>query len=276
MAGTGSDGFTVERSFSHVKQDAERSFYLEWSADRGRAAIFTTFFLDADIRDSLHCVHPVGPEDVMPHSAPARRTRTYAAYAKQLDDRVVLRRFDPRTDSYESLTGVLQRAFAPLGALGFPYPAVDRSAAGTRASTLAGECFVALSKGHLVATITMRMSDPDAPCDPYRSRRVATIRELAVDPVWQARGIGRSLLAFAERWAASRGASHLALDVPQEAVRLVEFCVGEGFRPIDVMRFAGRGYDSAVLCKPVGATLGATPISGAIAIQPVRRQAATS
>ncbi|KVW26305.1 GNAT family N-acetyltransferase [Burkholderia ubonensis] len=212
----------------------------------------------------------------MPHSEPARRPRSYAAYAKQLDERVVLRRFDPRVDSYESLTALLQRAFAPLGALGFPYPAADRSAAGTRERTLAGECFVALSKGHLVATLTMRLSDPDSPCDPYRSRRVATIRELAVDPVWQARGIGRSLLAFAEQWSASHRASHLALDVPQEAGRLVAFCVGEGFRPIDVMRFAGRGYDSAVLCKPVGPTNGAAAMRGAVAIRPNRRQAASS
>ncbi|KUZ71509.1 GCN5 family acetyltransferase [Burkholderia ubonensis] len=208
----------------------------------------------------------------MPHSEPARRTRTYAAYAKQLDERVVLRRFDPRIDSYESLTALLQRAFAPLVALGFPYPAADRSAAGM----LAGECFVALSKGHLVATLTMRLSDPDSPCDPYRSRRVATIRELAVDPVWQAHGIGRSLLAFAEQWSASHRASHLALDVPQEAGRLVAFCVGEGFRPIDVMRFAGRGYDSAVLCKPIGATNRTAAMHGAVAIRPVRRQAASS
>ena len=47
--------------------------------------------------------------------------------------------------------------------------------------------------------MTMRSHDPDSRCDPYRSRHVATLGQLAVDPVWQDRGIGRSLLAFAQR-----------------------------------------------------------------------------
>lgn len=129
----------------------------------------------------------------------ARPARAYAAYAKRLDGRVIVRRFDPCSDSYDTLTALLHRAFAPLGALGFNCPCVDQPAAATRERVLTGECFVALGNAHLVATMTMRSHDPDSRCDPYRSRRVATLEQLAVDPVWQDRGIGRALLAFAQR-----------------------------------------------------------------------------
>ncbi|MDN7934240.1 GNAT family N-acetyltransferase [Burkholderia metallica] len=181
----------------------------------------------------------------------ARPARAYAAYAKRLDGRIVVRRFDPRNDSYDTLTALLHRAFAPLGALGLNCPCVDQPAAATRERVLTGECFVALGNAHLVATMTMYSHDPDSRCDPYRSRYVATLGQLAVDPVWQDRGIGRALLAFAQRRAAARGATHLALDAPYAAVRLIDFYRREGFQPVDVMRFPGHNYDSTILCKSV-------------------------
>ena len=163
-------------------------------------------FLEANARRSLHFGHPVWAKGH--HAATGIRApaRAYAAYAKRLDGRVVVRRFDPRSDSYDALTALLHRAFAPLGALGFNCPGVDQPASATRERVLAGECFVALGNAHLVATMTMRSHDPDSRCDPYRSRHVATLGQLAVDPVWQDRGIGRSLLAFAQRRAAARDA----------------------------------------------------------------------
>ena len=85
----------------------------------------------------------------------ARPARAYAAYAKRLDGRVVVRRFDPHGDSYDVLTALLHRAFAPLGALGFNCPGVDQPASATRERVLTGECFVALGNAHLVATMTM-------------------------------------------------------------------------------------------------------------------------
>ncbi|KUY85543.1 GNAT family N-acetyltransferase [Burkholderia sp. RF4-BP95] len=206
----------------------------------------------------------------------ARSERAYAAYAKRLDGRVVVRRFDPRSDSYESLTALLHRAYAPLGAAGFNCPGVDQPASATRERMLTGECFVALGNAHLVATITMQPHDPDSRCDPYRSRRVATLGQLAVDPVWQDRGIGRALLAFAQQRAAARGATHLALDAPHAAIRLVDFYRREGFQLIDVMRFAGHSYDSAILCKAVGSFDGRIPASDMTSIHVARRAGAAS
>ncbi|RQR26434.1 N-acetyltransferase [Burkholderia sp. Bp9143] len=206
----------------------------------------------------------------------ARATRAYAAYAKRLDGRVVVRRFDPRCDSYESLTALLHRAYAQLGAAGFNCPGVDQPASATRERMLTSECFVALGNAHLVATLTMQPHDPDSRCDPYRSRHVATLGQLAVDPVWQDRGIGRALLAFAQRRAAARGATHIALDAPHAAVRLVDFYRREGFQLIDVMRFSGHSYDSAILCKAVGVPGEPMPGSDTTSIHVARRAGAAS
>ncbi|UTV58974.1 GNAT family N-acetyltransferase [Burkholderia arboris] len=206
----------------------------------------------------------------------ARPARAYAAYAKRLDGRVVVRRFDPHNDSYDVLTALLHRAFAPLGALGFNCPGVDQPASATRERVLTGECFVALGNAHLVATMTMLSHDPDSRCDPYRSRRVATLGQLAVDPVWQDRGIGRSLLAFAQRRAAARGATHLALDAPYAAVRLVDFYRREGFQPVDVVRFPGHNYDSTILCKAVSVADGRLHAYDSTQIDVVRQTGAAS
>ena len=180
----------------------------------------------------------------------ARPARAYAAYAKRLDGRVVVRRFDPRSDSYDALTALLHRAFAPLGALGFNCPGVDQPASATRERVLAGECFVALGNAHLVATMTMRSHDPDSRCDPYRSRHVQRSANWPSIPSG-----GSRHRPFAARVRATAGrrarATHLALDAPYAAVRLIDFYRREGFQPVDVMRFPGHNYDSTILCKAV-------------------------
>lgn len=57
------------------------------------------------------------------------------------------------------------------------------------------------------------------------------------------------MLAFAEHWASTRGYVELALDTPHPAAHLVAFYRKQGFRIVDVMRFAGKVYDSAILSK---------------------------
>jgi GNAT superfamily N-acetyltransferase len=113
----------------------------------------------------------------------------------------------------------------------------------------AGDCFVVVSEGKVIGTMTLYAPDNESACEHYHRRNVATIRQLAIDPSWQNRGIGKSLLAFAEHWAATRGYSEIALDTPYPASHLVAFYRGQGFRIVDAVRFAGKVYESAVLSK---------------------------
>ncbi|WP_187514327.1 GNAT family N-acetyltransferase, partial [Pantoea agglomerans] len=92
-------------------------------------------------------------------------------------------------------------------------------------------------------------TDPSSACSLYRREGVASVRQVAVDPECQSRGIGALLLSFAEQWAALRGYTPLALDPPHPAAHLLAFYGAQGFEVVDVMRFAGKRYESAILCK---------------------------
>ncbi|RQS20314.1 GNAT family N-acetyltransferase [Burkholderia sp. Bp8992] len=164
-------------------------------------------------------------------------------------DRVVVRRFDPASDSYAQLTPMLHRAFARLGAMGLNCTCVDQGEDVTRRRAEAGECYVAVCGGRVVGTATLYATDPSSACSLYRREGVASVRQVAVDPDCQSRGIGALLLSFAEQWAALRGYTLLALDTPHPAAHLLAFYGAQGFEVVDVMRFAGKHYDSAILCK---------------------------
>ncbi|PXW22769.1 Acetyltransferase (GNAT) family protein [Paraburkholderia caballeronis] len=169
--------------------------------------------------------------------------------------RMVLRRFDPRRDSWERLTMLLHRAFASLAAGGLHCESADQPASVTRQRALAGDCFVALCNGRVIGTMTLEARDPQSPCEHYRLRGVATLHQFGVEPSWQSRGIGAAMLAFAARWAATHGYAQLALDTPFPAAHLLAFYRAQGFALVDVVQFAGRGYDSAVFSKPTGVEL---------------------
>ncbi|WP_322023654.1 GNAT family N-acetyltransferase [Burkholderia sp. BCC1977] len=164
-------------------------------------------------------------------------------------DRVIVRRFDPAFDSYTQLTPLLHRAFARLGAMGLNCTCVDQDEDVTRRRAEAGECYVAVSGGRVVGTMTLYATDPSSPCSLYRRDGVASVRQVAVDPDWQGGGIGATLLAFAGQWAALRGYSLLALDTPHPASHLLAFYRAQGFDIVDIVRFTGKRYDSAILCK---------------------------
>lgn len=171
------------------------------------------------------------------------------AHLKRGFRNVVLRRFDPSRDSYEQLTTMLHRAFARLGMMGLNCTCVDQDVTVTKRRAQAGDCFVVVSDGNIIGTVTLYARDGKSACEHYHHDNVATIRQLAIDPSWQNRGIGKSLLAFAEHWAATRGYAELALDTPYPAAHLVAFYRAQGFRVVNVMRFAGKVYDSAILSK---------------------------
>ena len=167
---------------------------------------------------------------------------------------VELRRFDPARDSFVALTALLHRAFAPLGAMGLNCTCVDQTVETTRLRAMRGNCYVAVCEGRIVGTMTLYASDHESPCELYRRDDIASLRQFAVEPVWQARGIGTLLIAFAEHWAATRGCAELALDTPQPAAHLIAFYRAQGFRIADFTRFDGKHYDSAILSKPPVAT----------------------
>ncbi|SAL86989.1 acetyltransferase [Caballeronia terrestris] len=179
-----------------------------------------------------------------------RKSRLSITYVARGQCHVMLRRFDPARDSFDELTGMLHRAFAPLGEMGLNCTCVDQSVALTRERVARGTCYIAVCKGRIVGTMTLYVRDPYSCCELYGRGDVASIRQFGVDPAHQGRGIGKLMLAFAEHWVAARGYAELALDTPQPAAHLMAFYRGQGFRITEFVRFPGKRYNSAILSKP--------------------------
>jgi GNAT superfamily N-acetyltransferase len=175
--------------------------------------------------------------------------RVSSQIVEQHTPQVLIRRFDPAQDSFEALNAMLHRAFARLGAMGLNCTCVDQTVDVCRARAAQGVCYVAICAGRIIGTMTLCYPDADSRCELYQQDHVASVRQFGVEPALQQRGIGTLLLAFADHWAATRGFASLALDTPQPAAHLIAFYRAQGFRIADFVRFDGKRYDSAILCR---------------------------
>jgi GNAT superfamily N-acetyltransferase len=209
-----------------------------------------TFFLATTKRRILNFGQLDEIEVAMSKQRAAAKNHPRVAHVDRGIGSVAMRRFDPARDSFEQLTEMLHRSFFRLGMMGLNCTCVDQSPAVTKQRAMRGDCYVAARNGRVVGTMTLCAQDRDSPCELYRREDVASIRQFGIDPSYQNRGIGKSLLAFADHWAATRGYAELALDTPHPAAHLVAFYRGQGFRIVDVVKFDGKRYDSAILSKP--------------------------
>ena len=172
-------------------------------------------------------------------------------------------------DSLVELTTLLHRAFARLKRMGLACRSADQPVAVTRQRIGQGECFVAVCGGRIVGTLTLYRHERTSESEVYRSRRVASLHQFAVEPEFQGRGIGRRLLEYAESWSARHGYRELALDTPAPAEHLIAFYQHHGFYRAETLAFTGRPYRSAVHVKAVSpraagfSSFADTPLSAA-------------
>lgn len=165
---------------------------------------------------------------------------------------IVIRLLDAQ-DCLTELTALVHRAYAPFGRLGLNCTGVDQSVDTTRRRIGRGDCFVAVWKGRIVGTVTLCAPDLRSECPWYRRHGIASAQQLAVDPAFQGKGLGRALLRCTEDRARARGARELALHTPRPAHQLLSFYQRLGFRPVECRQFTGKHYQSIVLSKPLDA-----------------------
>lgn len=163
------------------------------------------------------------------------------------------------TDSFEALTDLVHRAYAPLGAAGMNFTAVDQTVEMTRQRASRGQCFVALQGEHIVGTVTVDgMFDPNlhrwARATPWFFRAdVAHLHQYAVDPELQRSGIGARLMRACEDWARAQGHRALALDTAMPATHLRQRYHHAGFRDVADVQWDGKTYRSVIMVKPLAA-----------------------
>jgi len=167
---------------------------------------------------------------------------------KNLQAPILLRRLQSG-DCLEHLTGMLHRAFSLIGEMGIPCSCVNQSPEVTRQRVDRGDCFVALSNGVVVGTITLYAPDSASDSKHYRDMRVASIRQLGVDPLLQGQGVGTALIRLAESWARRSGYTGLALDTPEAAGHLIDYYLRQGFHIRETFQFSGRPYASVIFIK---------------------------
>lgn len=161
------------------------------------------------------------------------------------------------SDSLETLTALLHRAYARLAAMGLNFTAVDQSVETTRQRFASGQGFVLDDAGALVGCVVVA-----GPFDPERQPGVlrspwylrcdvAHLHQLAVDPARQGERLGDHLIAACETWAREQGYRAIALDTAEPAHHLRARYARLGYTEVDCVQWDGKRYRSLILVKPL-------------------------
>jgi GNAT superfamily N-acetyltransferase len=164
-------------------------------------------------------------------------------------DEIVFRRLTEQ-DSITELTDLLHAAYAELADAGMRFVASHQPAEVTRRRAAQGECWVAVSRSELVGTLTVVPPGVPAKYHWYTRSGVARLNQFGVRPDMRGRGIGDELMRIGERRAVEMGATEVALDTAEGALRLIETYSRRGYRFIDYADWRPEtNYRSVVLSK---------------------------
>ena len=168
------------------------------------------------------------------------------------------------SDSLETLTALLHRAYSRLGAMGLNYTAVDQTVEVTAQRVASGQCFVAEHEGRIVGTVTVGgawdvQRVPGArQCPWYLRRDIAHLHQLGVDPAAQGQGIGHLLIAACEQWARDQGLCAIALDTAAPASHLRARYARLGYSDADEVQWSGKTYRTVIMVKALAGRVPST------------------
>lgn len=170
------------------------------------------------------------------------------------DDRITIRPLAAR-DSFDVLTALLHRAYAPLARQGMNFSAAGQDAETTRRRAAEGQCLVAERSGEIVGTVTV-CGPYDADAAPwsadvpwFRDRDTAHFHQFAVDPALQRQGLGRRLVQACEQWAHEHGFKRMALDTAEPAAALRGLYRRLGYAEVGQVQWEGKHYRSVIMLK---------------------------
>jgi predicted N-acetyltransferase YhbS len=160
-----------------------------------------------------------------------------------------IRAFDER-DDLEALTQLIHRAYAAHLAAGLRYWGTHQSVADTEERIRSGQGFVMVEDHQYVGTITVRPPYPQSTVPLYRRTDVFTLAQFCVSPERQGQRLGRRLHDHAVAYAASAGASTIALDTAKPADRLIKLYESWGYQLVGECDWRPHtNYESVVMSK---------------------------
>lgn len=155
------------------------------------------------------------------------------------------------SDNLDDLTGLLHRAYARLADMNLKFVATWQDTSITRKRIARSTCFVAVMGGRIIGTVCFHSPDSRIG-SPWMDRPdVAHVGQLAVEPDYQNRGIGRRLMVHCENYARQLGAAHIALDTAEPAVHLIDWYRRQGYRIVEKADWDVTNYKSVVMSKPL-------------------------
>ena len=154
-------------------------------------------------------------------------------------------------DDWSAITSLLHRAYAVHAARGLRFYASYQDENVTRERAGEGECYLALIDDVVAGTVTALPCGRKSECSWYARPDVAGMGQLAVDPAFQRRGIGTSLMDLAEGRAREWGARQIAIDTSEHATGLIALYSKRGYKIVDSISWPVTNYRSVILAKPL-------------------------
>lgn len=153
-----------------------------------------------------------------------------------------------------ALTVLIRSAYAPHAASGLRYWATHQSAEDTAKRLGSGHGFVAELEGVVVATITLRRSEPESRVALLSEPATWSFGQFAVAPEHKGKGFGKQMHDFALLYAANNGCKKMALHTAQPAATLIAMYQSWGYELVGTCDWRPHtNFVSVLMSKPVSA-----------------------
>jgi predicted N-acetyltransferase YhbS len=161
----------------------------------------------------------------------------------------VIYRFLGRNDSVEELTALINSAYTVYKKEGLDYKGVSQNSEDTIKRLRHSYTIVALEDNKIIGTISYKPPWECRGSEWFNKPGVAKSNQLAVDPDYQSKGIGRKLIDLVELFAILQGAKEIASDHAEEAVDYIEWKKKQGYRFVAYHNWSFTNYRSVILSK---------------------------
>ena len=153
------------------------------------------------------------------------------------------------TDSLEELTELLHRAYKKQADKGFIMLASHQDVEMTKHRLKGAECYVAIHKNKMVATVCYHRHNNSSDGQWYDRYDIATYGQFGVAPEYQNIGLGIKLMELMETCARRDKVAELTIDTAETNYDLIDYYKKRGYREVGHVQWTLVNYRSVILSK---------------------------